>query len=192
MALQQLKDGATLTDVQDQNSAMVQSVSYCGQPKDLKQSTYRWLLRSKDTRSLYRQFNRMQGIKVTEQAHINVDEWLDPNSPQYSQTLQDAIFHYSTRATREERFEVCVVIPDMREAAWKYGHKSQIILDGTFGVCDKKILLFIVMGVDEWGKGIPLAFLLFSAPSGNRHTAAGYNTEVIARLLGEWKKSLGK
>jgi hypothetical protein len=80
----------------------------------------------------------------------------------------------------------------MREAAWKYSHESQIILDGTFGVCDKKILLFIVMGVDERGKGIPLTFLLFSAPSGNRHTAAGYNTEVIARLLEEWKKSMGK
>ena len=192
IALQQLKDGATLTDVQDRNRALVQSASYRGQPKDLKQSPYRWLLRGKDTRSLYRQFNRMQGIKVTEQAHINVDEWLDSKSPQYSQTLRDAIFHYSPRATREERFEVCVATLDMREAAWKYGHESQIILDGTFGVCDKKILLFIVMGVDERGKGVPLAFLLFSAPSGNRHTAAGYNTEVIARLLGEWKKSLGE
>jgi hypothetical protein len=118
IALQQLKDSATLTDVQDRNRAMVQSVSYRGHPKDLKQSTYRWLLRSKDTRSLYRQFNRMQGIKGTEQAHINVDEWLDPKSPQYSQTLRDAIFHYSPWATREERFEVCVAIPDMREAAF--------------------------------------------------------------------------
>jgi hypothetical protein len=93
---------------------------------------------------------------------------------------------------REERFEVCVATLDMCEAAWKYGHESQIILDGTFGVCNKKILLFIVMGVDEWEKGIPLAFLLFSALSGNRHTAAGYNMEVIARLLGEWKKSFGE
>jgi hypothetical protein len=134
----------------------------------------------------------MQGIKVTEQAHLNVDEWLDPESPQFNQILREAVFHYSPRATRGERFEVCIATPDMREAAWKYSHESQIILDGTFGVCDKKILLFIVMGVDERGKGVPLTFLLFSAPSGNRHTAAGYNTEVITRLIGEWKKSLGK
>ena len=87
IALQQLKDGGTLTDIQDRNHAMVQSVSYCGQPKDQKQSPYHWLLRGKDTWSLYRQFNRMQGIKVTEQAHINIDEWLDPCAPQYSHTL---------------------------------------------------------------------------------------------------------
>ena len=60
-----------------------------------------------------------------------------------------------------------------------------------FGVCDKKILLFIIMGIDENKKGIPLAFLLFSVPSGNRHTAAGYNTKIIAKLIEEWKKSLG-
>jgi len=47
------------------------------------------------------------------------------------------------------------------------------------------------MGLDENKKGVPLAFLLFSAPSGNRHTAAGYNTEIIARLINAWKKSLG-
>ena len=191
VALQQLKEGCTLTDLQDRNRAMVQSVSYPGQPADLSKSSYRWLLRGKDTHSLYRQFNRLQGIKVSEQAHLNIDEWLDPESPQFNKILQDAIFHYSPRATRGERFEVCIATPEMREAAWKYAHHSQIILDGTFGVCDKKILLFIIMGVDENKKGIPLAFLLFSAPSGNRHTAAGYNTEIIAKLIEGWKKSLG-
>ncbi len=61
------------------------------------------------------------------------------------------------------------------------------ILDGTFRVCNSKVLLFIVMGLDEKKCGVPLAFLLFSALSGNKHTAAGYNTEIIARLLGAWK-----
>ena len=191
IALQQLKEGGTLTDIQERNRKMVMSRLYRDQPIDLVKSPYRWHIQSKDTRSLYRQFNRLQGIKVSEQAHLNIDEWLNPSSPQYDQTLRDAIFHYSPRAAKGERFEVCIATPEMKEAAWKYGHKSQIILDGTFGVCDKKILLFIVMGVDESKKGVPLAFLLFSAPSGNRHTAAGYNTEVIAKLMGEWKNSLG-
>jgi len=103
------------------------------------------------------------------QIHVlNIDEWLDPDSAQFDQTLHDTVFHYSPQAMRGERFEVCIATPEMREAAWKYGHQSQIILDGTFGV-----------------------FLLFSAPSGNRHTAAGYNTEIIARLIDEWTKSLG-
>jgi len=80
---------------------------------------------------------------------------------------------------------------DMREAAWKYGHGSQLIMDGTFGLCDKRMLLFILMGLDEDHKGVPLAFLLFSALAGNRQTLAGYNTDIIADLVGRWKASLG-
>jgi hypothetical protein len=67
----------------------------------------------------------------------------------------------------------------------------QIILDGTFGVCDKKVLLFIAMAMDETGRGIPLAFLFFSAPSRNQQMAPGYNTDILKKLLHEWKVSLG-
>ena len=191
VALQQLKEGCILADLQDCNHAMVQSVSYPGQPADLLKSSYWWLLWGKDTHSLYHQFNWLQGIKVSKQATLNIDEWLYPDSPQFNQTPHDTIFHCGPQVTQGERFEVCIATPEMWEAAWKYAHQSQIILDGTFGVCDKKILLFIIMGIDENKKGVPLAFLLFSAPSGNWHTAAGYNTEIIVKLIEEWKKSLG-
>ena len=77
------------------------------------------------------------------------------------------MFHYQALATKDEHFEVCISTEEMKEASWWYGHKSQVILDGTFGICDKKILLFILMGVDEKKKGVPLTFLLFSAPGGN-------------------------
>ena len=82
--------------------------------------------------------------------------------------------------------------PEIQEASWKYAYQSQIILNGTFRVCDKKILLFIIMGPDENKKfkGVSLAFLLFSAPLGNQHSAAGYNTKIITRLVDKWKKSL--
>ncbi|EIM87717.1 uncharacterized protein STEHIDRAFT_156664 [Stereum hirsutum FP-91666 SS1] len=33
---------------------------------------------------------------------------------------------------------------------------------------------------------------LFSAPSGNCHTAAGYNTEILEKLLRAWRTSLGE
>ncbi|KAF8580992.1 hypothetical protein K439DRAFT_1619397 [Ramaria rubella] len=79
----------------------------------------------------------------------------------------------------------------MVDAAWKYAHKKQIILDGTFGVCDRRMLLFIALGVDETGKGVPLAFLLFSAPTGNKATQAGYDTTVLYELLKAWHDSLG-
>ncbi|KAF8527267.1 hypothetical protein JB92DRAFT_3218927 [Gautieria morchelliformis] len=81
VALKQLRDGATLTDIQECNWQMLDAHLYCEQPHDLG-------------KSLYRQFNRQQGIKVSEQAHINVHEWLDPNSPQFDKALRDAIFHY--------------------------------------------------------------------------------------------------
>jgi hypothetical protein len=191
IALTDLKAGMTLADLRDKNKAMVKKRLYPEQPADLAASVYRWIIRSSDSRSLYRQFNRVDGIKVTEKAHMNIHEWLDPESAQYNATLCEAIFYYTARSSSEERFQACVSIPEMREAAWKYGHASQIILDGTFGVCDKRVLLFIVMGIDEHRKGVPLAFFFFSAPSGNRHTAASYNMEILGHLLQEWKTSMG-
>jgi len=57
------------------------------------------------------------------------------------------------------------------------------VLDSTFSICDKKIFLFILMGIDENQKGIPLTFLLFSVPVGNQKTCTGDNIEIIAKLL---------
>ena len=80
----------------------------------------------------------------------------------------------------------------MDEAAWQYGHKNQIILDGTFGVCSSCVLVFIAMGWNKENKGIVLAFLIFSAPTGNQATHAGYNTDILTELLGSWAAHLGK
>ncbi|KAF9030851.1 hypothetical protein BDZ89DRAFT_1132191 [Hymenopellis radicata] len=120
------------------------------------------------------------------QTHLNIHAWLDPEAKEYNAVLADAVFHYSARAAADERFEACIATKDMKGMAWKYGHQSQILLDGTFGLCDSKLLLFILMGIDEDGHGVPLAFLFFSAPSGNKHTAAGYDTKILAKLLQLW------
>ncbi|KAF9028254.1 hypothetical protein BDZ89DRAFT_1015180 [Hymenopellis radicata] len=190
LALKHLAAGATLADVHKQNRAMFQSYGYAEMPRDSAQWKHRWLLLPKDSRSLYRQFSRWKGVRTKEKAHINVDEWLDPASPRFNKTLADAVFHYSARASKGERFEACIATKDMKEAAWKYCHQSQIMVDGTFGICEKKVLLFVVMGIDQEGHGIPVAFLLFSAPTGNSHTAAGYDTAILAKLLQKWKQSL--
>ncbi|TFK45581.1 hypothetical protein OE88DRAFT_1649199 [Heliocybe sulcata] len=187
----EIAHGATLTDIQSKNRKMVVAHTYPGQLKSLEHSPYRWILKQADTRSLYRQFNQIQGVEVRQQAHINIDEWLDQDSPRYNKILADAVFHYSPRAAKGERFEICVAMDKMREAAWQYAHHLQIILDGTFGICNKKLLLFIFMGINGKRKGIPLAFLLFSAPSGNKQTSAGYNTDIIASLLDKWRRVLG-
>ncbi|KAF8574377.1 hypothetical protein K439DRAFT_1624363 [Ramaria rubella] len=133
----------------------------------------------------------MHGIDVSRLAHYNIDDWLDLNSPAYKPELAAAIFHYRARDDQGERFHVCIQTPEMKEAAWKYAHENQVILDGMFGVCDRRILLFIALGIDETGKGIPLAFFLFSAPTGIRATQAGYDTAILHELLKEWQVSLG-
>lgn len=178
-ALQRLKAGVILDEVKKANRKLFMSRGYKDMPADLATSRYRWLLTIRDHRSLYRQFQRLQGVRVVEKDYINLHEWLDPDSPQFKKPLHDAIFHYSPRTNESERLEVCIATTEMREAAWKYAHHSQVLLDGTFGISDKKMLLFIAMGIDEANRGVPLAFFLFSAPEGNRKTAAGYNTDVL-------------
>lgn len=79
----------------------------------------------------------------------------------------------------------------MKTAAWKYAHQSQLLLDGTFGICNSRMLLFIALGVDGFGKGIPLAFFLFSAPTGSRATHTGYDSTILQQLLKAWKQLLG-
>ena len=191
VALSQMKDGATLDAIQAWNRELYTVRGYPGQPCDLMDSPYRWLLKDTDMRSIYRQHSRAIGINVTSPDYVNVDSWLNPESPEHKPDLAKAVFHYSARTAKDDRFEICIANGEMKDAAWKYAHKSQVVLDGTFGICDKKILLFILMAVDEKRKGIPLAFLLFSAPGGNQKTCAGYNTEIIAKLLTEWRHSLG-
>ncbi|KAJ6463061.1 hypothetical protein C8R47DRAFT_1225338 [Mycena vitilis] len=167
------------------------AAAYADFPTNLASSPYRWLLTHNDSRSLYRQYNRMKGVSVTNTPELNVDDWLDPHSNKFNPTLARAVFHYLAHADRRKHFEVVIATNDMNRAvSWKYSHGSQIILDGTFGVCDSQLLLFIVVTVDENRKCIiPVAFLLFSAPTGNKQSSSGYNTVTAIRekLLKKWK-----
>lgn len=104
VALSQLRDGATFADVKNKNRELVAARSCKNFPADLRTSPYRWLLERRDSRSLYRQFTRMNGVKVTEKPEVNIDEWMDPTSSQYNPTFAEAVFHYSARANKGERF----------------------------------------------------------------------------------------
>ncbi|KAF8707390.1 hypothetical protein RHS03_04322, partial [Rhizoctonia solani] len=46
------------------------------------------------------------------------------------------------------------------------------------------------MGVDKHKHGVPLAFLLFSAPAGNKSTSSGYDTSILVKLLLHWKEAM--
>ena len=128
---------------------------------------------------------------MTRKPEYNIHDWLDPKAPLYKPQVSESVFHYGARITKDQRLRICIQTQEMKEAAWKYCDGKQLILDGTFGICDRRVLLFIAMGVDEEYKGIPLAFFLFSAPTGNRAMHAGYDTSILHELLVSWCDSLG-
>ncbi|EPS94902.1 hypothetical protein FOMPIDRAFT_1095422, partial [Fomitopsis schrenkii] len=190
VALGELQNGVSWAKVRENNQDRVRRRAYKSFPDDLTNSPYCWVLLKSDSRSIYRQLTKLQGIRASYPAQINIDEWLDRDSPEFNQTLHDAIFYYKPRTEKGERLCVCIATDDMRRAAWCYAHHSQIILDGTFGVSNSRLLLFIAMGVDETWRGVPIAFFLFSAPTGNQQTSAGYDTKILTDLLTQWRSTM--
>jgi hypothetical protein len=151
----------------------------------------RYELLPSDSSRLYRIHNRLKGVDFAQPAEYNLDDWLNPNSPQYQKQLHEAIFYYKARTDKDERLRVCIQLPEMKAAAWQYAHNGQLILDGTFGISDSRLLLFIALAIDHSGKGVPLAFFLFSAPTGNQATHAGYDASILTELLKAWVASMG-
>ena len=136
-------------------------------------ANFRYYFLPSDHPTLYHKFSRKLGVDVRKLPQYNIDDWLDSSSPEFQPAIHEAIFHYSARSKADDHFQICISTREMDAAVWKYSHHSQLILDGTFGVCSSRLLLFIVLGVDQLGKGVPLALFLFSAPTGNRATHAG-------------------
>lgn len=211
VALEQLQNGAryfrldyfvlffrliffiSFASIQSKNLNMIQSRAYRNMD-DIAPSTanVRYEFLSSDTGYLYRLFNKSHGVDITIRPEHNLHNWLDSQSPHFKPNIHNAIFDYEARTHSDTRLKVSISTPEMDEAAWKYSHNSQVILDGTFGVCSSRLLLFIAMGIDEEGKGVPLALFLFSAPTGNQATHAGYNRAILRELLGKWKAHLSK
>ncbi|KAG8918999.1 hypothetical protein FRC02_001993 [Tulasnella sp. 418] len=192
IALQQLQSGFDLYAVKEINLQLFKNKVYKGMKEDPQFRNFRYLILRSDSSRIYRTLSQRQGIDTRTTPEVNIHNWLSPSSRLYKPLLHQSVISYSPRTTTEERFKACIVSKEMEDATWRYGHNSQIILDGTFGVCDRRVLLFIIMGIDKDRRGVPLAFLLFSAPSGNRQTAAGYNTDILTEMLRDWKNWLEK
>ncbi|GAA6001577.1 hypothetical protein JCM5350_003857, partial [Sporobolomyces pararoseus] len=185
-----LEYGADLTGLQVRNTEMIRSRAYRDMDKNdpkLNQYHYRYELLPDDYSTVYRKYYRSIGLDPKKPAEQNIDAWLDPNSPTYHREFAAAVASYTARSATSDRMELVFCTDEMVENSWKYGHGKQIVMDGTFGVCSSKILLFIVLGINERGEGEPLAFIVFSAPSDNKHTAAGYDSSILQKLLRNWK-----
>ncbi|KAL7278680.1 hypothetical protein ACG7TL_007682 [Trametes sanguinea] len=195
IALLQLRSGADIAQIRNKNLEMFANKLYHDQrvlEAEPLRMNVRYEIQPSDFSRLYKQHYRLNHqIDVSVAPENNVDGWLDPGSPYYKPKIAESIFYYAARAEKEERFKVCIATPEMRDAAWKYCHGQQLVLDGTFGVCTSRLLLWIAMGVDEARHGIPVAMFLFSAPTGNRATHAGYDTEILTELLTKWKTWMG-
>ena len=182
----------SVASVQSKNMKMIQTCAYRDMHTHVPSTAnVRYEFLSTDASNLYCLFNKSHGVDVTIPPEQNLHNWLDPQSPHYKSEINDAIFNYEARTQKGERLKVCISTKGMDEAAWQYAHDAQVILDGTFGVCSSRLLLFITMAVDEEGKGVPLALFLFSAPTGNK-AHAGYNRNILRELLGSWKNHLSK
>ncbi|KAK7450183.1 hypothetical protein VKT23_013066 [Stygiomarasmius scandens] len=177
IALQQLKDGASITAIQQKNIHMIITNEYrdmdCYYCKP--NSNYHYLFQTSDHCTLYHKHAASFGIDICK-------------APQYN--IREAIFYYSVRADKGDKLKVCISTPEMDEAAIKYVHQKQLIFDGTFGVASSCLLLFIAMGVDEDKKGLPVTFFLFSAPTGAKATHANYSSGILSELLGAWQLHL--
>lgn len=153
---------------------------------------YHWL--TSDSRQLYSTYFKRRGVDVLLPPECNIDNWLNRKSGDYNPQLDGSIFHYSAFQTDDKagRCELGIATPYMMSAAWKYAHDAQLVLDGTFGVCNSRMLLFIALAVDSQNHGIPVAFFLFSARSGAKQTSGDYDTRTLTRLLGAWSKECTK
>ena len=82
--------------------------------------------------------------------------------------------------------------PEMREAAWKFGHNQQVLMDLTFWICSARVLLVILRAIDHSGTGIPICFMLFTARESAKAIHADYDTAILDRLLQLFKAGMGR
>ncbi|KAI0077030.1 hypothetical protein K474DRAFT_1555911, partial [Panus rudis PR-1116 ss-1] len=198
-ALRQLRHGAGINAIQSKNMSLYQSRSYKDQfianGDNVKpNNNYRFLILPRDFSRLHRRHNLDEyGIDVSIRAELNVHAWLDPSSGRHFRpSIHNKVFSYTPRFSPSDRFIICIASPEMKDAAWTYCHKKQLVLDGTFGLCSSRLLLWIAMGIDAKGQGLPVALFLFSAPTGTQATHAGYNTEILTNLLKTWRDWMGE
>ena len=181
----------SITAIQRLNREILEKQAYRGMNSfDKKTANIRYQFLPSDNATLYRKFSCKNRVDMHQRPEYNVHDWMDPLSPNFQQEISNAIFHYSAWTELNERFKVCILTKEMNDAAWNYAHHSQLVLDGTFGICTSRLLLFIALAQDENRKGVPITFFLFLAPTGNKATHAGYNTNILKELLSHWHNYL--
>ncbi|KIJ43803.1 hypothetical protein M422DRAFT_252706 [Sphaerobolus stellatus SS14] len=128
VSLKQVNDGASFTAIQRNNRQLCKAKFYKGQ-KELNAATANvcYYFLPQDSSCLYCMQACIQGVDLLIPPEQNIDAWLDPYSPQYHPELAQAIFHYKACEQSSKHFKICIHTPEMKAAAWKYGHGHQLI-----------------------------------------------------------------
>ncbi|KAJ7458973.1 hypothetical protein FB451DRAFT_1046462, partial [Mycena latifolia] len=156
--------------------------------------TYRYVFCDHETTSLYRTLAREAGIPQRSAAQDNLHLWFnseDPHPP--DPRLSAARVAYSPFIPGQtERFSIILMTPEQKLLAWKFGHRKQLLMDLTFGVCNGRALLGILMALDDEMKGLPVAFFLFTAKQDTKAVHADYNKALLEEQIQLWKSGMGK
>jgi hypothetical protein len=144
--------------------------------------------------SLYQSISHERGISQCTAAEKNLDKWSQKEKPQpLSPKLLNSCLHYQAHKHGEtEHFEIILSTSEMRTAACTFGHKQQVLMDLTFGICSACALLVILMAIDKSGHGVLICFMLFTACDSAKAVHADYDTVVLNRLLRLFKEGMGK
>ncbi|KAF8493528.1 hypothetical protein JB92DRAFT_3100178, partial [Gautieria morchelliformis] len=135
VALQQMMGGASITSIQARHVELCHEKMYSDQAThDPRTMNVRYEILPSDSCRLYHKYSRMHGIDVSEHPQYNLDNWLNPESTAYKPELAGAVFDYQARVEKDGRLRICIQTAEMKDAAWKYAHQGQLILDGTFGI----------------------------------------------------------
>ncbi|PKY55703.1 hypothetical protein RhiirA4_475345 [Rhizophagus irregularis] len=105
--------------------------------------------------------------------------------------IMEVTIYYKPQKELNDWFILVLATKEQQELAWKFGHNKILHLDGTFGISNKKILLFVLLVLDEQNKGIPIGYLLFSAAGGIQKASSNYNYTTLKELLLYNKHKLG-
>lgn len=156
---------------------------------------YRYTYVPHDTTSLYRTLKLEMGISQHSSPHGNINAWFRADSPSPpSPDLTAACLFYQPFVQGEtDRFILVLSTPEQRQAAWQHGHHKPILADLTFGFCSARANLWILMVIDEHFRGIPVAYVIFSAKAttSRRGVHGDYNTGLLETILSHWISGMG-
>ncbi|KAJ7438106.1 hypothetical protein B0H11DRAFT_1612261, partial [Mycena galericulata] len=153
----------------------------------------RYVLADHETTSLYRTLARERGIPQAP-PQDNLHLWFRSDNPQPPDPrLSASCISYTPHIIGEtDRFTLIITTPEQKLLAWKYGHKRQVLMDLTFGICSGRVLLTLLMAIDENNHGVPIGAFLFSAKPQAKAVHADYNGPLLEKLSGEWKLGMWK